>query len=122
MKMKQQMMNKLGLLVGAVAVAMAPAGSFASSSGRGAPMVPAVIVFGDSIVDPGNNNNLKTQIKANHAPYGMDFANSEPTGRYSNGLIPTDFIGTVSYSLFFFSLQQCNTSLRACMQQQQQSW
>uniref|UniRef100_A0A0D9ZG38 Uncharacterized protein n=1 Tax=Oryza glumipatula TaxID=40148 RepID=A0A0D9ZG38_9ORYZ len=94
MKMKQQMMNKLGLLVVAVAVAvaMAPAGSFASSSGRGAPMVPAVIVFGDSIVDPGNNNNLKTQIKANHAPYGMDFANSEPTGRYSNGLIPTDFI------------------------------
>ncbi|KAF0917951.1 hypothetical protein E2562_021667 [Oryza meyeriana var. granulata] len=62
------------------------------ASSEGPPLVTAVIVFGDSIVDPGNNNNLKTQIKANHRPYGMDFADSEPTGRYSNGLIPTDFI------------------------------
>nr|CAB3492380.1 unnamed protein product [Digitaria exilis] len=57
------------------------------------PLVTAVIVFGDSIVDPGNNNGLPTLIKANHPPYGKDFINHQPTGRYSNGLIPTDLIG-----------------------------
>ena len=58
------------------------------------PLVTAVIAFGDSIVDPGNNNDLHTQIKANHPPYGKDFFNHEATGRYSNGLIPTDLIGS----------------------------
>jgi hypothetical protein len=57
------------------------------------PVVTAVIVFGDSIVDPGNNNDLHTLIKANHPPYGKDFFNHEATGRYSNGLIPSDLIG-----------------------------
>nr|CAB3497393.1 unnamed protein product [Digitaria exilis] len=56
------------------------------------PLVTSVIVFGDSIVDPGNNNGLPTLIKANHPPYGKDFINHQPTGRYSNGLIPTDLI------------------------------
>ncbi|TVU44247.1 hypothetical protein EJB05_03683 [Eragrostis curvula] len=56
------------------------------------PLVTAVIVFGDSIVDPGNNNGLTTLIKANHPPYGKDFINHQATGRYSNGLIPTDLI------------------------------
>ncbi|PNT77499.1 GDSL esterase/lipase At5g45950-like isoform X2 [Brachypodium distachyon] len=54
--------------------------------------VAAVLVFGDSIVDPGNNNNLHTMIKANHALYGKDFINHVPTGRFSNGLVPSDFI------------------------------
>ena len=54
----------------------------------------AVIVFGDSIVDPGNNNNLHTQIKANHAPYGKDFDGHVATGRFSNGLVPSDLVGT----------------------------
>ncbi|CAM0908260.1 unnamed protein product [Alopecurus aequalis] len=56
------------------------------------PMVTAVIVFGDSIMDPGNNNDLHTVVKANHPPYGKDFAGHVATGRFSNGLIPTDFI------------------------------
>ncbi|KAL6909338.1 hypothetical protein ACP4OV_001619 [Aristida adscensionis] len=56
------------------------------------PRVTAVIVFGDSIVDPGNNNDLATVIKANHPPYGKDFINHQASGRYSNGLIPTDLI------------------------------
>lgn len=56
------------------------------------PAVTAVIAFGDSIVDPGNNNGLHTVIKANHPPYGKDLFNHEATGRYSNGLIPTDLI------------------------------
>lgn len=56
---------------------------------------PAVIVFGDSTVDPGNNNYVKTVFKADFAPYGKDFANHVPTGRFSNGRLTPDFI--VSY-------------------------
>nr|CAD1843777.1 unnamed protein product [Ananas comosus var. bracteatus] len=58
------------------------------------PTVPAVIVFGDSIVDPGNNNVIKTIIKCNFPPYGVDFADHRPTGRFCDGKIPTDFIAS----------------------------
>lgn len=56
--------------------------------------IPALIVFGDSIVDPGNNNYIKTIIKCNFPPYGRDFNGGQPTGRFSNGRIPSDLIGT----------------------------
>ncbi|XP_066317611.1 GDSL esterase/lipase EXL3-like [Miscanthus floridulus] len=58
------------------------------------PLAPALIVFGDSIVDPGNNNDIHTIIKANFPPYGNDFQNHRPTGRFCNGRIPTDFIAS----------------------------
>ncbi|XP_074276101.1 GDSL esterase/lipase EXL3-like isoform X1 [Silene latifolia] len=54
--------------------------------------VPAIFGFGDSIIDPGNNNNLNTLSKSNFPPYGKDFMGGIPTGRFSNGRIPTDFI------------------------------
>ncbi|RCV04432.1 hypothetical protein SETIT_1G001200v2 [Setaria italica] len=54
----------------------------------------ALIVFGDSIVDPGNNNGINTIIKADFPPYGDDFLNHRPTGRFCNGRIPTDFIAS----------------------------
>ncbi|KAI3913979.1 hypothetical protein MKW98_010791 [Papaver atlanticum] len=54
--------------------------------------VPAVLVFGDSIVDPGNNNNLVTLAKSNYPPYGRDFMGGKATGRFSNGKIPSDLI------------------------------
>ncbi|KAG6538219.1 hypothetical protein ZIOFF_003331 [Zingiber officinale] len=57
------------------------------------PPIPAVLVFGDSIVDPGNNNMLITPARANFPPYGRDFPGHEPTGRFSNGRIPPDIIG-----------------------------
>ncbi|XAR61633.1 Triacylglycerol lipase [Bertholletia excelsa] len=53
--------------------------------------IPAVIVFGDSIVDTGNNNNLATIAKANYPPYGKDLMGGKPTGRFSNGKVPSDF-------------------------------
>ncbi|GLT82613.1 hypothetical protein SLE2022_009740 [Rubroshorea leprosula] len=52
---------------------------------------PAVIVFGDSIVDPGNNNYISTIIKCDFAPYGRDFQGGKATGRFSNGKVPSDF-------------------------------
>ncbi|TXG67476.1 hypothetical protein EZV62_008751 [Acer yangbiense] len=54
--------------------------------------VPAIIVFGDSSVDSGNNNGISTILKSNFEPYGRDFFGNQPTGRFSNGRIPTDFI------------------------------
>ncbi|XP_030539783.1 GDSL esterase/lipase At2g04570-like [Rhodamnia argentea] len=54
--------------------------------------VPAVIVFGDSSVDAGNNNVISTVLKSNFLPYGRDFVGGRPTGRFSNGRIPPDFI------------------------------
>ncbi|KAI4306147.1 hypothetical protein L6164_029449 [Bauhinia variegata] len=54
--------------------------------------VPAIIVFGDSTVDAGNNNHISTILKSNFAPYGRDFGGGKATGRFSNGRLPTDFI------------------------------
>ncbi|KAK4279167.1 hypothetical protein QN277_016915 [Acacia crassicarpa] len=53
---------------------------------------PAVIVFGDSSVDSGNNNKISTVLKSNFRPYGRDFEGGRPTGRFSNGRVPPDFI------------------------------
>ena len=54
--------------------------------------VPAVIVFGDSSVDSGNNNAIATVLKSNFRPYGRDFDGGRPTGRFSNGRVPPDLI------------------------------
>ncbi|MCL7051290.1 hypothetical protein MKW94_029721 [Papaver nudicaule] len=59
---------------------------------EGIGQVPAVIVFGDSLVDVGNNNHLELSILKSNYPYnGIDYANHKPTGRYSNGKNAADF-------------------------------
>lgn len=54
--------------------------------------VPAIIVFGDSTVDSGNNNHISTILRSDFKPYGRDFYGGKSTGRFSNGRIATDFI------------------------------
>lgn len=54
--------------------------------------IPAVIVFGDSTVDAGNNNYIPTVARSNFEPYGRDFDGGKPTGRFCNGKIATDFM------------------------------
>ena len=54
--------------------------------------LPALFVFGDSLIDSGNNNFLPTTIKANYLPYGIDF-DGTPAGRFTNGRTVVDFIG-----------------------------
>uniref|UniRef100_A0A7N0T742 GDSL esterase/lipase n=1 Tax=Kalanchoe fedtschenkoi TaxID=63787 RepID=A0A7N0T742_KALFE len=51
-------------------------------------------IFGDSLVDVGNNNYLLTLSKADSPPYGIDFASSggNPTGRFTNGRTITDIV------------------------------
>ncbi|RVW25778.1 GDSL esterase/lipase [Vitis vinifera] len=53
--------------------------------------VPANFVFGDSLVDAGNNNYIVSLSKANYIPNGIDFG--KPTGRYTNGRTIVDIIG-----------------------------
>ncbi|KAL0837630.1 hypothetical protein Bca101_089520 [Brassica carinata] len=54
--------------------------------------VPALIVFGDSIMDTGNNNDIPTLLKSNFPPYGKEFPGGIPTGRFSDGKVPSDII------------------------------
>lgn len=63
--------------------------------------IPAVYAFGDSIVDQGNNNLIKTLVYCNFPPYGRDFDGGVPTGRFSNGKTPPDLIGIIYFSLIF---------------------
>ncbi|KAK7245598.1 hypothetical protein RIF29_40445 [Crotalaria pallida] len=58
---------------------------------HGEPQVPCLFIFGDSLSDSGNNNNLSTYAKANYKPYGIDFPTG-PTGRFTNGRTSIDII------------------------------
>ncbi|KAL5213837.1 hypothetical protein ABZP36_002989 [Zizania latifolia] len=76
----------VGLLVAAVAATVLVAAKPAASAPR------AFFVFGDSLVDNGNNNYLMTTARADAPPYGIDFPTHMPTGRFSNGLNIPDII------------------------------
>lgn len=68
-----------------------------AAAGATKPLVPAMFVFGDSLVDVGNNNHLRKcndSCKANHRPYGVDYPSHSPTGRFSNGYNLADQLGT----------------------------
>ncbi|KAJ7972553.1 GDSL esterase/lipase [Quillaja saponaria] len=52
----------------------------------------AFFVFGDSLVDSGNNNYLVTTARADSPPYGIDYPTHRPTGRFSNGFNLPDII------------------------------
>ncbi|XP_061366354.1 GDSL esterase/lipase At5g33370-like [Gastrolobium bilobum] len=52
----------------------------------------AFFVFGDSLVDNGNNNYLATTARADSPPYGIDYPTRRATGRFSNGYNIPDFI------------------------------
>ncbi|CAL5399884.1 unnamed protein product [Camellia sinensis] len=55
--------------------------------------VPAIYIFGDSIVDVGTNTYIPgSTARANFPFNGVDFAHSRPTGRFSNGLNSADFL------------------------------
>ncbi|PIN04344.1 Triacylglycerol lipase [Handroanthus impetiginosus] len=57
----------------------------------GEPQVPCLFIFGDSLVDNGNNIHRNTTAKVNFLPYGIDFPDG-PTGRFTNGRNVADII------------------------------
>lgn len=65
--------------------------------GAAAPLAPAMFVFGDSMVDVGNNNYIKKcriDCRADYPPFGVDYPHHAPTGRFSNGYNLADQLGT----------------------------
>ncbi|KAL6997536.1 hypothetical protein U1Q18_007662, partial [Sarracenia purpurea var. burkii] len=62
-----------------------------SSNGALGSQFRAMYVFGDSLVDEGNNNFLNSIAKSNYYPYGIDVGG--PSGRFSNGKIFVDYLG-----------------------------
>ncbi|OMO65843.1 Lipase, GDSL [Corchorus olitorius] len=54
--------------------------------------VSAFFVFGDSLVDAGNNYFINIMIKSEY-PNGIDFAKGSPSRRYTNGRTVPDIIG-----------------------------
>ncbi|XP_020536595.1 GDSL esterase/lipase At1g06990 isoform X2 [Jatropha curcas] len=58
------------------------------------PRASAILVFGDSTVDTGNNKYIQTPFRTDHFPYGQDFPGHIPTGRCSNGKLIPDFLGS----------------------------
>ncbi|XP_068651679.1 GDSL esterase/lipase APG-like [Aristolochia californica] len=78
-------------------------------------LVPAIITFGDSVVDVGNNNYLPTILKADFPPYGRDFVNHSPTGRFCNGKLATDLtaetLGFTTFPLPYLSPEASGNNL-----------
>ncbi|KAL4310572.1 hypothetical protein GQ457_01G049290 [Hibiscus cannabinus] len=74
-----------------VAISVGLALCWLPSKASAKPQVPCYFVFGDSLSDNGNNNDLATLAKVNYPPYGIDFPQG-PTGRFSNGRNMQDFI------------------------------
>ncbi|KAL2516302.1 GDSL esterase/lipase APG [Forsythia ovata] len=87
----------------------------AVNSQDAATLVPAVITFGDSAVDVGNNDYIHTIFKANYPPYGRDFKNQEPTGRFCDGKLATDItaetLGFTTYPPAYLSPQASGKNL-----------
>ena len=67
----------------------------------------AFFVFGDSLVDNGNNNYLATTARADAPPYGVDYPTHRATGRFSNGLNIPDLISRVFFFFLSFFYQYC---------------
>ncbi|CAI0475452.1 unnamed protein product [Linum tenue] len=57
--------------------------------------VPCCFIFGDSLVDNGNNNHILSLARADYPPYGIDFP-AGPSGRFSNGKTTADVISTTT--------------------------
>ncbi|KAL6331163.1 hypothetical protein AAG906_009591 [Vitis piasezkii] len=66
----------------------------AGAWGQPSEKTSAFFIFGDSTVDPGNNNYINTipENRADYKPYGQNGFFDHPTGRFCEGRIIVDFI------------------------------
>ncbi|KAK9279060.1 hypothetical protein L1049_012735 [Liquidambar formosana] len=65
-----------------------------SCNAKTPPKFPAILIFGDSTVDTGNNNFILTPFRADHFPYGQEFPGHVPSGRFSDGKLVPDFLAS----------------------------
>ncbi|CAK7325971.1 unnamed protein product [Dovyalis caffra] len=64
-----------------------------NAAGQGPfPKFPAILVFGDSIVDTGNNNFINTLVRGNFFPYRQNYPGQKATGRFSDGKLIPDLL------------------------------
>lgn len=61
----------------------------------------AIWVMGDSLVDDGNNNFLRSIARADYYPYGIDYYRGA-TGRFCNARTFSDILGTYSVILITY--------------------
>lgn len=73
-----------------VCAAVLVAGVF-SSAAEDEMSVKVLYVFGDSLVDVGNNDDLPKEAPKANYPYGMDLP-GKPTGRFTNGYNLADIV------------------------------
>ncbi|KAG8043745.1 hypothetical protein GUJ93_ZPchr0458g22352 [Zizania palustris] len=66
-------------------------------------VVPALFVFGDLLVDDGNDNKLSCLAKGNFFPYAydIDFPRGAATGRFCNGYT---FVDALCACVIFWAL------------------
>ena len=62
-----------------------------------------IFQFGDSLSDTGNLLHERPFDMSGKLPYGITY--NHPSGRYSNGLIMIDYIGTHNLQIFMFYLR-----------------
>jgi hypothetical protein len=75
-------------------------------------------MFGDSMLDVGNNNHLPgEEVPGADKPYyGVDLPGSgKPTGRLSNGYNVADFVVTFFFCYFGISMYIPPISLKKCI-------
>ena len=77
--------------------------------------MPATFIFGDSLVDAGNNNYIASLSKANYPPNGIDFLGHQPTGRYTNGRTIVDILGGRRTQSLCLSFTVTCIALRTCV-------
>ncbi|CAL1353909.1 unnamed protein product [Linum trigynum] len=84
------------ILCGGVLVVMLSSSAFlsgAAAENDDETAVPAMFVFGDSLVEVGNNIYIPTSTnRANYPHNGIDFPNHEATGRWCNGKNSADWL------------------------------
>ncbi|KAF7021123.1 hypothetical protein CFC21_034120 [Triticum aestivum] len=81
------------LIVAAVAVVLHAHGDLHVQAAQKQQLVPCMYIFGDSLVDNGNNNNILSLARANYRPYGVDFPDgAAPPGRFTNGRTMVDLL------------------------------
>jgi hypothetical protein len=97
---KRKTMAGAALLAAAAVALIVSSSASAASDGQNrrhrAVLLPAMYVFGDSLVDVGNNDFLPPPAPQAGFPCGVDLPPGSPgrrTGRFTNGYNLADFIG-----------------------------